>query len=94
MLVPLAGPLAKKDAPYAYLDSHAGIGLYDLRGDQATRTGEWLEASSVSGRPDDVPALFDDYLGVIRALNPDGQCYYRLAGSGPRAEPRAGPSAA
>ena len=35
--------LAKKDAPYAYLDSHAGIGLYDLRGDQASRTGEWLE---------------------------------------------------
>jgi 23S rRNA (adenine2030-N6)-methyltransferase len=68
--------LAKKDAPYAYLDSHAGIGLYDLRGDQATRTGEWLEGIQRVWQADDVPALFDDYLGVIRALNPDGQLRY------------------
>lgn len=68
--------LAKKDAPYAYLDSHAGIGLYDLRGDQASRTGEWLEGIQRVWQADDVPALFDDYLGVIRALNPDGQLRY------------------
>ena len=73
--------LAKKDAPYAYLDSHAGIGLYDLRGDQASRTGEWLEGIQRVWQADDVPALFDDYLGVIRALNPDGQLrYYPGAG--------------
>jgi len=68
--------MAKKDAPYAYLDSHAGIGLYDLRGDQASRTGEWLEGIQRVWQADDVPALFDDYLGVIRALNPDGQLRY------------------
>lgn len=68
--------LAKKDAPYAYLDSHAGIGLYDLHGDQASRTGEWLEGIQRVWQADDVPALFDDYLGVIRALNPDGQLRY------------------
>ena len=68
--------LAKKDAPYAYLDSHAGIGLYDLRGDQASRTGEWLDGIQRVWQADDVPALFDDYLGVIRALNPDGQLRY------------------
>mgnify|MGYP001548048714 FL=1 len=32
--------LSRKEAPLAYLDSHAGVGLYDLQGDQATRTGE------------------------------------------------------
>ena len=68
--------LAKKDAPYAYLDSHAGIGLYDLRGDQASRTGEWLDGIQRVWQADDVPALFDDYLGVIRALNPNGQLRY------------------
>ena len=68
--------LAKKDAPYAYLDSHAGIGLYDLHGDQASRTGEWLEGIQRVWQADDVPALFDDYLGVIRALNQDGQLRY------------------
>ena len=68
--------LSRKETPFAYLDSHAGIGLYDLRGDQASRTGEWLEGIQRVWQADDVPALFDDYLGVIRALNPDGQLRY------------------
>lgn len=33
--------LAKKDAPFRVIDTHAGIGLYDLAGDEAERTGEW-----------------------------------------------------
>lgn len=30
-----------KPAPWSYLDTHAGTGLYDLGGDEAERTGEW-----------------------------------------------------
>ncbi|MGA0533318.1 23S rRNA (adenine(2030)-N(6))-methyltransferase RlmJ [Hansschlegelia sp. KR7-227] len=30
-----------KPAPWSYLDTHAGVGVYDLAGDEATRTGEW-----------------------------------------------------
>ena len=35
--------MARKEQPFAYIDSHAGLGLYDLKGDQASRTGEYLE---------------------------------------------------
>lgn len=33
--------LGRKDAGYRVIDSHAGIGLYDLAADEALRTGEW-----------------------------------------------------
>ncbi len=33
--------LNAKPKPWGYLDTHAGVGLYDLGGDEATRTGEW-----------------------------------------------------
>ena len=35
VLCRLLALLARKDKPFAYLDSHAGIGLYDLCGVQA-----------------------------------------------------------
>ena len=70
--------LAKKDAPYAYLDSHAGVGLYDLKGDQASRTGEYLQGIARLWQAADLPASCADYLQVLRTLNPDGQLrYYR-----------------
>ncbi|UXY52555.1 23S rRNA (adenine(2030)-N(6))-methyltransferase RlmJ [Pseudomonas tohonis] len=72
-LARLIALLSRKEAPFAYLDSHAGIGLYDLAGDQASRTGEWEEGiGRLWGQPD-LPALMVDYLGVLQALNPDGE---------------------
>ena len=72
-LARLIALIARKDNPFVYLDSHAGVGLYDLRGDQASRTGEWLEGIGRLWRAADAPALLDDYLGVLRAMNPDGE---------------------
>lgn len=68
--------LARKDAPFAYLDSHAGVGLYDLAGDQASRTGEWLQGIARLWQAEDVPAMAKPYLDVIRVLNPDGGLRY------------------
>lgn len=64
--------LSRKEAPFAYLDSHAGVGLYDLKGDQASRTGEWLQGIARLWQAEDVPDQLLDYLEVIRAMNPDG----------------------
>ena len=64
--------LSRKEAPFAYLDSHAGVGLYDLQGDQASRTGEWLQGIDRLWHAEDVPDPLLDYLEVIRAMNPDG----------------------
>ncbi|MCE4068830.1 MULTISPECIES: 23S rRNA (adenine(2030)-N(6))-methyltransferase RlmJ [Pseudomonas] len=64
--------MARKDTPFAYLDSHSGIGLYDLLGNEASRTGEWESGIGRLWERDDLPELLQDYLEVVRALNPDG----------------------
>lgn len=66
-----------KPAPFRMIDTHAGIGLYDLASTEALKTGEWragiarlLHASSM---PAEAAALLAPYLAVVRALNPDGE---------------------
>ncbi len=64
--------LSRKEAPFAYLDSHAGVGLYDLAGDQASRTGEWQDGIGRLWSVAELPDALEAYLQVIRAMNPDG----------------------
>ncbi|WP_277053161.1 23S rRNA (adenine(2030)-N(6))-methyltransferase RlmJ [Zestomonas thermotolerans] len=75
VLTRLIALLSRKDKPFAYLDSHAGVGLYDLLGEQASRTDEWQDGI---GRlwASEAPALASDYLKAILALNPDGELRY------------------
>ncbi|WP_051231434.1 23S rRNA (adenine(2030)-N(6))-methyltransferase RlmJ [Stutzerimonas azotifigens] len=68
--------LSRKEAPLAYLDSHAGVGLYDLAGEQASRTGEWEQGIGRLWNLPQVPAALTGYLDVVRALNPDGRLRY------------------
>ncbi|MBD2837380.1 23S rRNA (adenine(2030)-N(6))-methyltransferase RlmJ [Pseudomonas sp. JM0905a] len=75
-LARLIALLSRKEAPFAYLDSHAGVGLYDLLGDQASRTDEWREGIGRLWDLPDLPAPMADYLKVIRELNPDGSLRY------------------
>jgi 23S rRNA (adenine2030-N6)-methyltransferase len=41
LLLEILATLARKPAAFAVLDTHAGIGGYDLAGAEAARTGEW-----------------------------------------------------
>jgi 23S rRNA (adenine2030-N6)-methyltransferase len=43
VLLRVLGHLLKKDTPFRVVDTHAGIGLYDLSADEAERTGEWRD---------------------------------------------------
>jgi 23S rRNA (adenine2030-N6)-methyltransferase len=36
--------LKRKDQAFRVIDTHAGIGLYDLSSAEAQKTGEWREA--------------------------------------------------
>ena len=68
--------LAAKDKPLAMLDTHAGIGIYDLEGPEAFKTGEWRGgiAKLLDARlPSEAATLLDPYLTVVKALNPDGK---------------------
>ncbi|MNZ70272.1 Ribosomal RNA large subunit methyltransferase J [compost metagenome] len=76
VLARLFALMARKDTPFAYLDSHSGVGLYDLQGDEASRTGEWEQGIARLWDRDDLPELMADYLDVVRALNPDGELRY------------------
>lgn len=70
--------LNQKPAPWRYVDSHAGIGLYDLHGDEGSRNPEWREGvgrvwSAEANAPADVREALAPWLDCVRALNPDGR---------------------
>ena len=66
--------LREKPQPFRVIDTHAGAGLYDLAGPEASRSGEWragigrLNAAALAPA---AGALVAPYLDVIRALNKD-----------------------
>ena len=67
--------LKQKDKAFRVIDTHAGIGRYDLSSTEAQKTGEWRGGI---GRLIDAPldksaaALVAPYLEAVRSLNPDG----------------------
>jgi 23S rRNA (adenine2030-N6)-methyltransferase len=67
--------LKLKPAPFRVIDTHAGIGLYDLSSEPAQKTGEWREGIGRIMEADlaqPAAALLSPYLGVVRDLNTDG----------------------
>jgi 23S rRNA (adenine2030-N6)-methyltransferase len=68
--------LLRKEAPIRVIDTHAGIGRYDLTSDAAERTGEWVEGiGRLWGQPltDELEAFLGPYLDLVARLNPDGR---------------------
>ncbi len=62
--------LLAKPQPFAVLDTHAGIGAYDLEGDEAQRSPEWREGvAKIFGRE---LASAPTYSRILEALNPGG----------------------
>jgi 23S rRNA (adenine2030-N6)-methyltransferase len=64
--------LQEKPAPFRVIDSHAGAGLYDLSGEEAARSGEWLTgvARVMQARfSDKALPLVTPYLDIVRAFN-------------------------
>jgi len=75
ILARLVRYMQNKDKAFRILDTHAGIGLYDLSSEEAQKTGEWrdgigrvLEAELVP----QVADLLEPYLAAIRELNSEG----------------------
>ncbi|MCL7461820.1 23S rRNA (adenine(2030)-N(6))-methyltransferase RlmJ [Pseudomonas sp. NW5] len=76
VLCRLLNLLTRKDKPLACLDSHAGIGLYDLLGPEAQKTDEWREGIGRLWLAEDLPPILAEYREQVRALNPDGAPRY------------------
>jgi 23S rRNA (adenine2030-N6)-methyltransferase len=71
--------LKLKPAPFRVIDTHAGVGRYDLSGVEADKTGEWrdgigrLIGPGSESIPPDVADILAPYLGAVRALSADGE---------------------
>lgn len=66
--------LKKKDAAFRVIDTHAGIGRYDLTGEIAKRSPEWVDGIGklmAKGLPQKATTLVAPYLEVIRGENTD-----------------------
>jgi 23S rRNA (adenine2030-N6)-methyltransferase len=68
--------LRAKPAAFRVIDTHAGAGLYDLAGPEASRGGEWhdgIERLLTAQLAAPVAALLAPYLEVVGALNERGR---------------------
>jgi 23S rRNA (adenine2030-N6)-methyltransferase len=64
-----------KDKAFRVLDTHAGIGLYDLSSEEAQKTGEWRDGIGrlmEAELPEAAAELLAPYLDAVRELNPTG----------------------
>jgi 23S rRNA (adenine2030-N6)-methyltransferase len=70
LLVRMLVYLQRKDTPLRVVDTHAGIGVYDLSAEEAERTGEWVDGVGRLAEPfaAEAEALIAPYRAVIAAV--------------------------
>ncbi|MGZ3238297.1 MAG: 23S rRNA (adenine(2030)-N(6))-methyltransferase RlmJ, partial [Burkholderiaceae bacterium] len=68
--------LNQKDAPYMYIDTHAGAGVYALDGGYAAKNAEYETGISKLWDRKDLPPALADYVKLIKSLNPSGKMRY------------------
>ena len=67
--------MKQKDAPFRVIDTHAGVGRYDLLSVQAGKTNEWqggigrILGPDAPQLPPDIAALLAPYLAIVREFN-------------------------
>src|SRR3972149_398760 len=72
LLVRLLVALAQKEAPFCYLDTHAGLGRYDLAHAWAQKAREFENGIARIWQRRDAPPALAGYLDAVRAENPAG----------------------
>lgn len=84
-LVDILRKLKEKEKPFCVIDTHAGIGLYDLEGDPSQKTGEYLEGIAKLAALEKVPEGMGTYLNIVKSFNAPrpggGDALYRYPGS-------------
>jgi 23S rRNA (adenine2030-N6)-methyltransferase len=69
LLTQLVIALEKKEKPFFVLDTHAGIGRYDLSHEWAQKNAEYKSGIALVYERDDAPKAFVPYLEIVRAEN-------------------------
>lgn len=76
LLAQLVLALEKKDKPFLYLDTHAGIGRYDLMHEWAQKNAEHKEGIELVWARKDAPPEMTPFLDAVRAENANGKLRY------------------
>lgn len=76
VLIQLLRYLGQKDAPYMYIDTHAGAGVYALDTGYAAKNTEYESGISRLWDRTDLPPVLADYVGLIKEMNPSGKMRY------------------
>ncbi|MDR2012363.1 MAG: 23S rRNA (adenine(2030)-N(6))-methyltransferase RlmJ [Rhodanobacter sp.] len=66
LLIGLLEALKAKPAAFCYVDTHAGRGCYDLRGEEAERTREYVDGVQRLMQAAHLPAPLDRYVELVR----------------------------
>jgi 23S rRNA (adenine2030-N6)-methyltransferase len=72
VLVRIIMHLQRKDKAFRVVDTHAGLGLYDLASDEAQKTGEWLLGIGKllnAQIPGKIAPLVQPYLDLMQSLD-------------------------
>jgi 23S rRNA (adenine2030-N6)-methyltransferase len=72
VLIAILQYLKKKDAPFYYHDTHAGAGVYKITHPYMQKKREYEGGIGRLWRTRSRSALINDYLAIVRQVNPDG----------------------
>jgi 23S rRNA (adenine2030-N6)-methyltransferase len=69
ILIGLLDALKAKPTPFCYIDTHAGAGRYDLRDEEARKTGEFVDGVQRLLAATHLPDSLRPYFDLLRAAN-------------------------
>ncbi|WP_448564456.1 23S rRNA (adenine(2030)-N(6))-methyltransferase RlmJ [Thalassotalea ganghwensis] len=76
VLVSILNYMHKKDKGFAYIDTHAGAGMYQLQESYAQKTGEYKDGIEKLLNHDNWPELLAPYCELINQLNVNSLTLY------------------
>lgn len=65
----------QKDKAYWYIDTHSGAGLYDLRGNEAQKVGEYRDGIARLQNTDTLPEKLATFLAHLNQMLPEKHLY-------------------
>ena len=74
--IQLLNYMGQKEAPFMYIDTHAGAGLYALDTGYAAKNAEYETGIARLWERKDLPKELAEYVALIKALNPSGKMRY------------------
>lgn len=71
LLLSLIQSLQKKDTAFCYLETHAGLGFYDLESELAQKNPEYLQGIVRLLGQSAVPEIIRTYLEIVQSIDPN-----------------------